>query len=204
MRESRGGWVEQFREIALAHQRGGDRGEVHTDRRGLAEALIIAEDEQLVLDNGRADRAAELIAAELGNPRRERGPGVDVVIADELERAAVNFVAAGLQGSVDNSAAGAAELGRSDVGLYLEFLNRLRRGEEHDRVHHRLVVVQAVQGEVVGLRPRAVHHQRRAVAGAVAERLGIVPLPGGHVAWNTAIDTRNERGKLRKVASVER
>ena len=40
----------------------------YTDRRGLAEALIIAENEELILLNRRADRAAKLIAAELEFP----------------------------------------------------------------------------------------------------------------------------------------
>ncbi len=67
---------------------------------GGAEALVIAEDEQLVLDDGSAERTTELIAVELRLGGVEERTGVERAVAEELEGRAVDLVGAGADGGV--------------------------------------------------------------------------------------------------------
>ena len=101
----------------------GEAEALDTARRGDARSLIIAEDEQLVLDDRAARRGAELILHE--RPARLArlvvGPavGVQIFVLQDFEKAAVQLVGARLQVDVDHGAGRAAILGVEAVGLTL-------------------------------------------------------------------------------------
>ena len=158
-------------------------------RCGLARALVIGEEEGLVVDDRAAGRAAELVLVE----RRARQAGrigeevvgVEIVVAQKLEDRAVKLIGAALDGGVDHRAGGVAELGGEVVGLDLELLYRVDRGDYRDAVAsdgagvRDGVVVDAIERDFVGgeapaagderqIRSHAEH--RRGVAGEQAER----------------------------------
>src|SRR5260370_14660876 len=51
--------------------------------------------------------------------------GVESAVAEEFERGAVKYIASRLCHYVDDSAAGAAELGAVAIGVHLELLDRI-------------------------------------------------------------------------------
>ncbi len=79
-------------------------------------------EEQLVLDDGPADGAAELVAAEARERRAVRGCGGQRFGAEIFEGAGVNVIGAGLGDDVDHAAGGAAEFGVGAAGDDLELL----------------------------------------------------------------------------------
>src|SRR5207247_7738161 len=105
--------VKSLRKFALALQGRRYRGN-HGVRVALAQSLVIAEEEPLVLEDGPADVAAELVALE----GRQRTPGaviekiirVEVAVTLEVIGYAVIIVAAGLGNHVDDAAGSASEL----------------------------------------------------------------------------------------------
>src|ERR1017187_7871317 len=89
-----------------------------------AQALVIAEEEGAILDDGAAERSSELIAAQRGNLGRiELVAGVECAVAEELVGVAVELVAAGTRDCVDDSAGGLAVVGGGVAGDDGEFLN---------------------------------------------------------------------------------
>ncbi len=62
----------------------------------LPEAFVVAEEKELVVANGPAERAAELVALEFGNRSSvEVVPGIERTVTDEFERRAVRLVGSG-------------------------------------------------------------------------------------------------------------
>src|SRR5439155_12057908 len=80
------------REVAVEHRLRGDEAEGGRGIASLDAALVTAEDEQLVLDDRRAERAAKLIAIEAVALRREEVARDEVIVAQELEGVAVHLV----------------------------------------------------------------------------------------------------------------
>src|SRR5262249_53511581 len=129
----------------------------HVDRIYAALAIIIEEEERLVLDDGTADIAAELVnverrhrAAQLSDARascrnhqawrsrrRIRSKSTSSVVEEririhrpvsvKLKGSAVKLVAPGLGDYVDDCSSGPAEFGRVPVGVDLELLDRVLR-----------------------------------------------------------------------------
>ena len=142
----------------------------------LPQALVVAEEERLVLDDRAADDAAELVAVELrlAGRRLEESGRVHARVAQELPAAAVERVGAAAVVDVDRRAGRAAVLGAHVVGDDLELADRVRR-----RLHHLVrealvaravgVVVDAVDQEVVEGAAQAVDVER-ALARRVARR----------------------------------
>ena len=79
-------------------------------------ALVVAEEERLVLEHRAAEGAAELVLLEVrlgaAGAVVEEVVGVEGVVAEELEGAAVELVGARLDLQVDDAAERAAELRR--------------------------------------------------------------------------------------------
>src|SRR5206468_1972868 len=91
------------------------------------DALGRAEEEELVLDDGAAGAAAELLAVEVGQGVAVGGvvgEGLDALV---MEQAAVEVVGAGLGDDVDDTAAGAAKFRVRPAGDDLELLDGLKR-----------------------------------------------------------------------------
>src|SRR6266446_4591811 len=92
-------------------------------------AVVIEEEEILVLDHRAADRASELVDVERLKRNAARvvdpGVGVHVAVAEKLERRAVKRVRAGLGDDVGDRAAGASELGGVAAAVDLELFHRI-------------------------------------------------------------------------------
>ena len=97
-------------EIARQQRR---RGEARAARPGppLDEALIVEEEESLVAQNGSADGSAELILPDRALDRVEGVARVELVVAQEFVRAAVERVGAGLGDDVYDRASRPAIFG---------------------------------------------------------------------------------------------
>src|SRR5207247_3141718 len=101
-------------------------------------ALVVHNEEGLALYDRAAQGSPELVLAELGLrppcPVVEPVVGVQSVVAQELEGAPVELVAARLDLEVDHSAHGASELGREGAGLQLELVEGVQAREDHHRL----------------------------------------------------------------------
>ena len=88
-----------------------------------------------------------------------------------------------------------AETRRGDVGLDIKFLNRIHGGSDAEVLEEGLVVVGAIQSEIVLVRPVPTHRHRGSERGDNEEaRSGerCLSCPG------------DQQGQLRKVAAIER
>src|SRR5206468_3630717 len=105
----------QFREIAGLHGGGGDVGKIRLAFTA-APALVIDKEEGAVVADGAAESGAELVLAEGGLAAAELVVepivGVQAIVAEEFEGAAVERVAPGLDLDVDDAAGGTPELRR--------------------------------------------------------------------------------------------
>ena len=164
---------------------------------GDAGALVVDEEERLVLDQGAAQVAAELVlvvgrrdrrrARERRRALRQEVDRVQAVVAEELVGRAVQVVGAGLGGDGDGGPGGAPVLRGVGAGDDLELLDRVdrRAGDLARQLLHVLrdaVVVHPVEQEVVLQRAGAVHVDAPGAAeGGAAPLLGVaVALHAGH------------------------
>ena len=179
---------------------GRDDGE---DGRGLTDAvaLVVDEEEGVVLPEGTAEGAAELILAILALlDRVEVVAGVEEVVAEELKGRAVEGVGAGLGGDEDGGASAGAVLGGVVEGEDVELLDGVDLGEEGHAAAGELVIVDAIEAPVVGVFGHALYRQgdrpaeRDFGAGALVEEVGGLLAAGG---------AGGEQGELGEVASVE-
>src|SRR5204862_4422602 len=148
------------REIAGAPRGGRDR-DVFGAGRVEPRALVIAENEPLVLLQGTAHRAAEDVL----RPLRFRRVGsfvvprvrVEVAVAVELEGVAAHDVRAGFDDVADHRAGDVPRIGRVVVRLDADLGERVRTGLIRHQVVDRLVHVDAVDRVVVRLFAVPVH-----------------------------------------------
>jgi hypothetical protein len=178
-------------EIAVAH---GCRGHVAARGGGGADtlALVVEEEERAIADDAPAERAAELVIGQRVHPNVKVLPGVEVVVAQELEQRAVEVVRAGLNLQVDHPAGRAAILGRVVAGLKAELADGLGGGDHHGQAEHDGVVVDAVDHPVVLVGRLAVDRDRRSA------------LPGGDGRVAPAVGAGNQQAELHEMAAVER
>src|SRR6185437_5660473 len=102
-------------------------------------------------DNDRAaDGAAELMPVEIIGASGKVGAGVEVAVAQELERVAMKLRGASPGNDVNDGPGALAELGIVVAGLDTELLHRVGHGEGRVDVREFVNVVAAVE-EVVGL-----------------------------------------------------
>ena len=94
--------------------------------------------------------------------------GIEVIVAQELESAAVKLVGAGLQADIDNSAEEMAVLGAGIIGDDVHFLDCVNARRIGDVVVDEFVVVHAIQNVVIGLLAIAVQVRPRRVKGLLA------------------------------------
>src|SRR6185369_11766971 len=108
-------------------------------------------------------------------PVRRPRSRIQFVVAEELEYGTVKLVGAGFYGDVDDASLEVAELGGGIAGDHLELLNRIHAGLIGDHIGVLVVVIHAVQQEVVGLLPIPVDVGPAAGRGAqaVGEAAGV-------------------------------
>ena len=191
--------VLEIREVAVVHRRRRHgSGEQHAFP--VAVAFVVAEEEQLVLENRAADAAAELVLHERrtihSRAVAEEGVGIQHLVAKVLVQTAVEVVGAALGGDVDHAAGKASELRAVAVGLHAELGNRIRTGDQgHD-------VAVAIVGR------NAIKVGGALVGGAAAN---LVVAAGKHVLAGQAAlgaSLRNhagsQRNQVQNVAAIER
>src|SRR5262249_4865944 len=144
--------VAYFGEIAAAHLHGRDSRKISLAVAN-PPALIIAEEKHLVAADAPTHRAAELVLPEwrFGAPVFvvEKVVGVERVVAQEFEGAAVKSVLARFDLDVNDAAARPPELGGVGAGLDFELFERVYAGEDDDRVHPRFLLVHASHHELL-------------------------------------------------------
>src|SRR5260370_5388186 len=130
-------------EHSLTPDRLRNRAEAHNTR-GVAQTLVVAEDESLILDDRSAGRGAELIAlAEwLGQACfvREEVAGVELAVAYELVHGTVQAVATGAHHRVHQRARAPSEFSLVRIRLDLELLDRFHRRLDYLRVQAAIAV----------------------------------------------------------------
>ena len=147
------------------------------------------------MEDRSAERATGLILPEFGfglaRGVGEEVIGIQFVVAQEFERAAVELVRARAGGGVDNHPGGVAVLRREVVGLHLELGYRVHGGRIGDAGASNAsgvrggVVVGSVQHDLVGRKPptasdkgqvRAHPYHRVGIAGQKPKSEGIAPI----------------------------
>ena len=98
----------------------------------MAQPFISEEEEAAVADEPAAEVAAELVETERQPGGKNGIAGVEDVVAQEFEQAAMQRVRAGLRGDVDLAAGRAAVLGGEEHGVDMEFLDGVGRDGEAD------------------------------------------------------------------------
>ena len=92
----------------------------------LAEAFVVAEEEELVGANGSSERAAELVALKLGNGALvEVVARIECAVADEFKCGAVQFVGARSRDDADLRAIALAVGGAIGVGRNVELAHSI-------------------------------------------------------------------------------
>ncbi len=141
--------------------------------RDTAEAFIIGEEEQLVLHNRAAKRAAKLILVvrQFASAHRfEESLRIQNRVAQELPRFTVILIGAAFDAGTDHGAGRAAELGTVVVGFNFELGKRVRIGLNH-LIRKALVagpigiIVHTVEHEIIQLAALAVDVERSIAAG---------------------------------------
>ena len=146
---------QQLREVALPFGRGEKCDWAARSRVIETLSLIIDEKEQFVLHDGTAKRSAKHVPAECGlcETLKIVGPivGVQDIVSKELEDVAMIAVGARLDRSTDDAPLEISELCRSVLGNQAKFLNRVHAGSKPNQVVRHLVVIHAVEQEIVRL-----------------------------------------------------
>ena len=160
--------------------------------------LVIGEEEGLVLAYGTTDGTAKLILLEGRLLPVEEPAGIEFLVAQELERRAMNLVGAGAGDHVDYRAAG-GEL-RVGVGhLNFELADALQVGKDLDRAHHLVAVVEAVDHEQIEAAARAGRGDLSAVTLGLVAALGLA-----NTAHRPRRRTRHQQCELREVSAIQR
>jgi hypothetical protein len=133
-------------------------GREHRAPDRLTLTLVVDEEECLVPADRTADDATELVAAKLrlGAARREQVPGVERLVAEELEHRAAEGIGPGLGRQVDHATVEPSELRRRAVGLELELLNRVDGREIGDLSRLGLKDRDAIEEVLIGARTAAI------------------------------------------------
>ena len=116
----------------------------------------------------------------------------------------VKIVGAGFGSDLYYAAAGAAKLGRRSAGRRLELGDIFDRREDHERVDQRLVVVNAIDYEVVGLRRQTVDSQCRSAGIGIPPSFRIIGRSARIVGVLAAAHAGSEQSQHSKVAAIER
>ena len=192
------------RQVAAPPRFGRERGRAEAGR-VLPRALVVAEEEQAVALHRKAERRAVdvLPALLLGGTGAVVLPGVGVhgAVPVELEHVAAHLVGARLDHVGDQGPAHIADIGRVVVRLDGDLGQRVGRRLIGHAIVERLVDVEAVDREVVGLLAVAVHERPVHVDAAdVRETARVVGDGAGQEQRQLAGITAVERQRLHRGA----
>ncbi len=152
----------------------------------LLDALVVAEEEEAVFEEGEPDRPAVDVATVFGLATGwgEVVAGVQVFVAEVFEQRAVEAVGAVARADIDDAAIEAAKLGGDVVGLHGELVDAVEDGKEGDLAGLGLERGDAVEEVLIGTRAAAVD--------AREQRAG------------RQLHTGRELGELDEIARVQR
>ena len=155
-----GKWIDysgsETRKISFAH---GQRGNGSQLRQALTflQTFVTGEEKRGVLHDGPAQGRAKLVADELRlDGAVEKVARIQIAVAQIIVQRSVEFVAAAARDDVHLPGRRHAIFGAVGVGRDFELLNRVHRRLEHVAAHVGIVVVHAIQQEVVVFFPAAV------------------------------------------------
>src|SRR5439155_12734176 len=144
-------------------------------------ALVVNEEKELVLEDWTAQGSTKHIPAQFRLWKRVPGPssismkiigptvGIEFIVPEKLPNISVVAIGTGLDRGVDNPTHKIAELGGGVVGNQVEFLNGVRSGSVAQQVIRYLIVIHAVEQEIVGLLAIAIDQRPAPItAGVVA------------------------------------
>ncbi len=157
-------------------------------------ALVIGEEEGAVAHDGPAERCAELIALEFGVGLIGRGEVIARVeggIAEKPVSGAVPIIRAAAGDDVELAGGITAEGGVVGVGKDFEFANGVNGRDHADAVEHRAAVVNAIEGEEIGVFAAAIHIEREIAA------------DGAGGALRRRSDAGDEQAEFDPVAAIE-
>ena len=98
----------------------------------LAQSFIGEEEEAAVADDPAAEIAAELVEAKRKPGGKDGIAGIEDVVAQEFEQAAMQGVRAGLRGDINLAAGGASVFGGKEHRVDVEFLDGVSRNRKPD------------------------------------------------------------------------
>ncbi len=164
-----------------------------------AEALIVAEDEELILQDRSAGCRAELILVERQRAveRPEESGGVQNRVAVVFPERAVQLVGAALDGYVDDGSGSVIVLGAVVVGLDFELLDGVGA-----RLHY--LVREALVAGAVGVVIDAIEHEVVEFAALAVDVIGSVAAGVCTVFEERLGDARNQQRKIGVGAPIQR
>ena len=162
-----------------------------------ARSFVVSKDESAVLPDGTAQKRSELVALEGLLALVEIVDRVQLVVANELIRSAMNLVGSGFQDDVDGGAT-AAEFGAHGIFFSAKLLDGVGRRQDDHSTQSEFVVIYAVQQEIVVGYAQAVH--RDGFVGALVFKHTTADVRSGL----TAVCSRAEICELDKVSSIQR
>jgi hypothetical protein len=152
----------------------------------------------VVLLDGAADRAAELVALERVLGGREEVAGVQIAVAQKLEQISVNLVGSGFAHHVDHAAHGIPVL-RAHIGaLHAEFLDRVGVGKGQISINVGVVVGDAIHLIIDAF------GKRSARLGVLLARIGSALAVGAAVVRGGIGNPRREEYQLLYLPPIER
>src|SRR5581483_1195745 len=111
-------------------------------------SLVVTKNEGTVFLDGTSQEGSELISLERLLPLVEVVNRVQFVVANKFVKSAMNLIGTRFQHDVDGRSS-ASELGAHGIFFSLEFLDGVRRRQHDHATQSELVVVDAIQQEVV-------------------------------------------------------
>src|SRR5262249_30626188 len=121
--------------------------------------LVPTEDEQLVLDNRPAKRAAGLVALQAVRKPGEETVSVELGVADVPEGVAVNLVGPALGHDVDRPRGASSHLHPGVAGDHAELLHRIGKWKRQVGVEEIVAVVAAIESVLQVVLARAVDRE---------------------------------------------
>ena len=130
----------------------------------VSEALVIGEEESLVLADRSAERPAELVLFQRFRSGGEIVGGVKNIVAQKFPERSVESVGTGASDDVGGRTQALSELGAGVMSKNLELGDGIHRRPENEPAIHAVEVVGSVNQKIVRLGPLAIH--RVGLAGA--------------------------------------
>src|SRR5205823_3463122 len=140
---ARGG--SEIPEITGKHLLSRNKRAIDRWRRTLNRCLLSNKEEQLVLDDRSAERAAELIPFQAVLAGGVKVLCVERAVSEKFESIAVKRIRSGLRHGIDGAGRMMTILGRQSAGFHLEFLKRVGKRQRQIQIVLRIPMRAAVE-----------------------------------------------------------